>query len=222
MAVFALQNAGSLLRDGSVALAGQHVQHRLGADNLRGGGDQRDEAEVLAHAGDFRQHLIQTVGGVLLLQLALEVGEHPARYLGHEDTAVGALQLAFEGVVFPAHLAEVRRDALQPEDIQPGVIFCARQRRRQRLGGRVAVGGAHGRDGGIDAVDARLDGLQQGHLRHPGGGMSMQVQPDVIAFFDFADQRKGGHRGENAGHVFNRNGIDAGFQQLFGQVQPGL
>ena len=222
MAVFAFQNPGGLLRDGFIALAGQHVQHRLGADNLRGRGDQRDKAEVLAHAGDFRQHLIQTVGGVLLLQLALEVGEHPARHLGHEDTAVGALQLAFEGVVFPAHLAEVRRDAFELQDIQPGVVLSTRQGGDQRLGGRVAVGGAHGRDGGINAVNARLDGLQQGHLRHPGGGMSMQVQAHVIAFFDFADQRKGGPRGENARHVFNRDGVDAGLQQLFSQVKPGL
>ncbi|SAP89707.1 Uncharacterised protein [Klebsiella oxytoca] len=162
------------------------------------------------------------MGGVLLLQLALEVGEHPARHLGHEDTAVGALQLAFEGVVFPAHLAEVRRDALKLQDIQPGVVLSTRQGGDQRLGGRVAVGGAHGRDGGINAVDARLDGLQQGHLRHPGGGMSMQVQLHVVAFFDFTHQLKGGPRGENAGHVFNRDGVDAGFQQLFGQVQPGL
>ena len=222
MAVLALQNAGGLLRNGFVALPGEDVKHRLGADNLRGGGDQRDKAEVFAHAGDFRQHLIQTVGGVLLLQLAFEVGEHAARHLGHEDTAVGALQLAFEGVVFSAHFAEVRGDALQLQDIQPGVMFRSGQRRHQRLGGRVAVGGTHGRDGGIDAVDAGLDGLQQGHLRHPGGGVTVQVQLHVITFFDFTHQLKGGHGGENARHVFNRNGIDAGFQQLFGQVEPGL
>ena len=222
MAVLTLQYPGGLLRDGSVAFAGQHVKHRLGADNLRGRSDQRDKAEVLAHPGDFRQHLIQTVGGVLLLQLPLKVGEHPARHLGHEDTAVGALQLAFKGVIFPAHLAEVRRNALKLQDIQPGVVLSTRQGGDQRLGGRVAVGGAHGRDGGIDAVDAGLDGLQQGHLRHPGGGMSMQVQPDVIALFDFAHQLEGRHRGENAGHVLNRDGIDAGLQQLFGQVEPGL
>ena len=162
------------------------------------------------------------MGGVLLLQLAFEVGEHAARHLGHEDTAVGALQLAFKGVIFPAHLAEVRRNALKLQDIQPGVVLSTRQGGDQRLGGRVAVGGAHGRDGGIDAVDAGLDGLQQGHLRHPGGGVTVQVQLHVITFFDFTHQLKGGHRGENARHVFNRNGIDAGFQQLFGQVEPGL
>ena len=52
--------------------------------------------------------------------------------------------------------------------------------------------------------------------------MSMQVQPDVIALLDFADQLKGGGRGEDTGHVLDGDGVDAGFQQLFGQVQPGL
>ncbi len=79
-AVLAFQDTGGLLRDGFVALAAQHVEHRPGADNLRGRGHQRDEAEVLAHAGDFRQYFIQTVGGALLLQLAFKVGEHPARH----------------------------------------------------------------------------------------------------------------------------------------------
>ncbi|VUS68348.1 hypothetical protein SB6419_00960 [Klebsiella spallanzanii] len=156
------------------------------------------------------------MSGVLLLQLAFEIGEHSARHLGDEDTAVVAFQLAFKGVVFLAHLAEVRRDALQLEDIQPGVVLGPGKRRHQRLGGRMAVGGAHGGNRRVDAVHARLDGLQQGHLRHPGGGVTVQVQAHVVAFFDFAHQLKGGHRGEDAGHIFNRDGIDAGFQQLFG------
>ncbi|VUS91579.1 hypothetical protein SB6408_05731 [Klebsiella spallanzanii] len=80
----------------------------------------------------------------------------------------------------------------------------------------MAVGGAHRGNRRVDAVNARLDSFQQGHLRHPGGGVTVQVQAHVVAFFDFAHQLKGGHRGEDAGHVFNRDGIDAGFQQLFG------
>ena len=216
VAVFTLQNARRFFSDGFVALPGQDVKHRLGADNLRGRGDQRNKAEVLAHAGDFRQHLVEFVGGVLLLQLALEVGEHPARHLGHEDTAVGALQLAFKGVIFPAHLAEVGRDALQLQDIQPGVVLCPGEGGDQRLGGRVAVGGAHGRNRRVHAVDARLDGLQQGHLRHPGGSVAVQVQAHVIALLDFADQFIRRHRGEDTGHVLDGDGVDAGFQQLFG------
>ena len=222
VAVFTFQNAGGLLRDGFVALAGEDVEHRLGADNLRGRGDQRDETEVLAHARDFRQHFIQTVGGALLLQLAFEVGEHPARHLGDEDTAVGAFQLAFEGVVLLTHLAEAGRDALQLVDIQPCVILRAGEGGHQRFGCRMAVGGAHGRNRRIHAVDPGFNGLQQGHLRHAGGGVAVQVQGDVVAFFDFADQLKGGMRRQNAGHVLDGDGVDAGLQQLFGEVEPGL
>ncbi len=52
--------------------------------------------------------------------------------------------------------------------------------------------------------------------------MTVQVQAHLKTFFDFADQLIRRHRRENAGHVLNRDGINAGFQQLFGQVQPGL
>ncbi|CFW76872.1 Uncharacterised protein [Salmonella enterica subsp. enterica serovar Bovismorbificans] len=214
MAVLAFQNAGGFFGDGFVAFPGQDVEHRLGADNLRGGGHQRDKAEVLAHAGDFRQHLVEFVRRVLLLQLAFEVGQHPARYLRHEDTAVVAFQLAFKGVILFAHLAEVRGDALQLQDIQPGVMLSTCQRRHQRFGGRVAVGGAHGGNRRVHAVDARLDGLQQRHLRHPGGGVTVQVQAHLKTFFDFADQLIRRHRCENAGHILDGDGIDAGFQQL--------
>ncbi|GAS62127.1 hypothetical protein NGUA38_00681 [Salmonella enterica] len=210
MAVFAFQNAGGLFGNGLVAFARQHVEHRLSADNLRGRGDQRDKTEVLAHAGDFRQHLVEFVRRVLLLQLAFEVGQHPARHLGHQNAAVVAFQLAFKGVIFLAHLTEVGRDALQLQDIQPGVVLRSGESGDQRLGGRVAVGGAHGGNRRVDAVDARLDGLQQGHLRHPGGGMTVQVQAHVVTFFDFAHQLIRRHRRENAGHIFNRNRVNAG------------
>ncbi len=96
------------------------------------------------------------------------------------------------------------------------------QRGDQRFSSRVAVGGAHRRDGGIDTVNTGFNGFQQRHLRHPGGGVAVQVQPYVVAFFDFADQLIGRHRRQDAGHIFDGDGVNAGFQQLFGQVQPGL
>ena len=52
--------------------------------------------------------------------------------------------------------------------------------------------------------------------------MRMQVQAHVKAFFDFTDQLIRRPRREDARHVFNRNGVDAGLQQLFSQVEPGL
>ena len=125
-------------------------------------------------------------------------------------------------MVLLTHLAEVRGDALQLVDIQPGVILRAGESGDQRLGGRVAVGGAHGRNRRIHAVDPGFNGLQQRHLRHPGGGMAVQVQGDVVALLDFADQLKGGPRRQNAGHVLDGDGVNAGLQQLFGEVEPGL
>ncbi len=77
---------------------------------------------------------------------------------------------------FFAHLAEVRGDALQLVDIEAGVVRRAGEGGHQRFGGRVAIGGAHRGDGGIDAVDAGFNGLQQRHLRHAGGGVAVQVQ----------------------------------------------
>ncbi len=52
--------------------------------------------------------------------------------------------------------------------------------------------------------------------------MAVQVQGDVVALLDFTDQLKGGMRGEDAGHVLDGDGVNAGLQQLFGEVEPGL
>ncbi|VAT77699.1 Uncharacterised protein [Klebsiella pneumoniae] len=52
--------------------------------------------------------------------------------------------------------------------------------------------------------------------------MAVQVQGDVIALLDFTDQLKGGMRRQNAGHVLDGDGVNAGLQQLFGEVEPGL
>src|SRR5690606_10172574 len=57
-AVLALEHAGGFLGDGLVALAGQHVDHRLSADDLRSGRHQWNEAQVLAHTGNLLEHLV--------------------------------------------------------------------------------------------------------------------------------------------------------------------
>lgn len=52
-----------------VALAEQHVLRRLHAYHLTHGRDQRGISEVLSHAGNFLQHLIESVESVLLFEL---------------------------------------------------------------------------------------------------------------------------------------------------------
>ena len=60
-AVTALQVQLDLIADGLVTLAGEHVEHRLGSDDLRGGCDQRRVAKVFAHARDFLKHFLDAV-----------------------------------------------------------------------------------------------------------------------------------------------------------------
>src|SRR5690606_4431260 len=69
LTVTALQVQLDLVGDGLVALAGQHVEYRLGADNLRSGGDQRRIAEVGPDPGNFLEHLVDAIERALFLQL---------------------------------------------------------------------------------------------------------------------------------------------------------
>ncbi|VEB61954.1 Uncharacterised protein [Salmonella enterica subsp. enterica] len=101
VAVFAFQNAGGFFGDGfcSVPRSGRWSTAWV-PTICEVGVTSGIKPKVLAHAGDFRQHLVEFVRRVLLLQLAFEVGEHAARHLRHQNTAVVTLQLAFKGVVF--------------------------------------------------------------------------------------------------------------------------
>ena len=82
-------------------------------DDLRGGGHERDEAEVFSDAGHFLEHLVKPFGGVLLAKLVLHVGEHPSRHLSSQDSGVDPTQRALELRVFPADVPEVRGDVLK-------------------------------------------------------------------------------------------------------------
>ena len=80
-AVLAAQVGLHLVGHDVPALAGEHVEHGLRADDLRHRRDQRREADLGAHDGDLLEHLGQAVERVLLLELALEVADHAARHL---------------------------------------------------------------------------------------------------------------------------------------------
>ena len=124
-----------------VALAGQHVEGGLGADDLAGGGYQRRVAEILADRLHFLEHLGQPVLCVLLAQLGHQVREHAAGNLRLDDVGVhavadGALELA----VLAAHLGEVFSDAAELPEVEPGVVRGTLEGHHHRLGGR--LGGA--------------------------------------------------------------------------------
>ena len=61
LAVIAVYKALELLGDHLVALAHDNVEHRLGADDLAGGRDERRVAGILAHARDLGQHVVELV-----------------------------------------------------------------------------------------------------------------------------------------------------------------
>ncbi len=155
VAVFAFQNARRFFGNGFVALAGQDVEHRTGADNLRGRSHQRDKAEVLAHAG-FSASTRSACPPRSAASAGLRGWSASAPGFGPPEYGCRSLSAWPSRHGIFARLAEVRGDALQLQDIQPGVMLSTCQRRHQRLGGRVAVGGAHGGNRRVDAVDARL------------------------------------------------------------------
>src|SRR5690554_5654549 len=120
-AVLTLQDRSRFLGDGFVTLAGQNIQYRLGTNDLGGRGNQRDEAQVFANLGNFFQHLVKLVAGVLLAQLVFHVGQHATRYLDNQDAGIGTTEAAFKlGVLLP-HFTEVRGDFFQQVQVQAGV-----------------------------------------------------------------------------------------------------
>ena len=208
-AVFATQYATGFLAQCLVAFAGEHIEHRLGADDLGGGRDQGNKAQVFAYRRNFLQHFVEAVGGALLFQLAFHVGKHAARHLGHQDARIHAAQAALEFRILLAHFAEVASDTIEFFQIQAGVTVGAFQHGHHGLGGAVAVGHGHGRDGGVHIINAGLGRFQCGGSGQPGGGMALHVHRNGQRLLEAADQLKGHIGTQQAGHVLDGHGVGA-------------
>ncbi len=65
---------------------------------------------------------------------------------------------------------------------------------------------------------ARLDSAQQGHLRHPGGGVTNAGvgAPQNVLISGLAQRAV--HRRQDAGHILDGNRVDAGFQRLLVKI----
>ncbi|CAM5307517.1 hypothetical protein SSTU70S_05481 [Stutzerimonas stutzeri] len=223
LAVAALQVELHLVGDGLVALAGEHVEERLGADDLRGRRDQRRVAEVLAHLRNLGQHFIHAMQRALLLELVGEVGNHPAGHLVDLHAGVDAGEFALELVVLLAHRVEVQADLLQQLEIQAGVVRRVAQRGDHRLGARVAGAPGHRRDRGVDAVGAVLHGLELAHAGDTGGVVRVHHHVQLRQrLLQRLDQRAGGVRREQAGHVLDGDGVDAHRRHLARLLDEGV
>ena len=142
-AVLTTQDPFGLPGRGFIAFATQHIQHRLGSDNLRSRRHQWNKAQILPHPRDLGQHIGKAIKRILLAQLVLHVGEHAARHLGIQNARIDSTQGSLEARIFLAHFAEVVGNLLQQQQIQPGVPVTLLQNSNQRLCRRVAVGHAH-------------------------------------------------------------------------------
>src|SRR3989344_5285646 len=162
-AVATLQVELHLVGDGFITLTGEDVEHRLGADNLRGRRHRGREAEVFTHPRDFREHLVDAVQRALLFQLVGQVGHHPARHLVDLHAGVHGGELALELVVLLAHGVEVQADLLNQRQIQPGVVGAALERGDHRLGTRMAGAPGEAGDGGVDMVSTGFNRLVLAH-----------------------------------------------------------
>jgi hypothetical protein len=92
---------------------GEDVEHRLGADDLRGGRHQRRITQVFAYPRHFGQYVVHAVQRSLLAQLVGKVGDHAAGDLIDLHPGVDTGEFTFEATVFPAHFVEIHADLLQ-------------------------------------------------------------------------------------------------------------
>ncbi len=127
------------LRNGFVALAGQDVST---AGWICEVGSPADEAEVLRDARDFR-HLIQTVGGVCCFSWLSRSAQHRRTWATGYGCRCPSAGLRRRGLV---HLATAGGEAL-PAGYPARCHIACGEGGHQRLGGRVASGGAHRGDG---------------------------------------------------------------------------
>ena len=81
-----------------------------------------------------------------------------------------------------AHLSKVSGNFFKLFDIQASVTLGALKDRYHRLCGRVTIGHGHGRDCGVDIINARFNTFGNGAGRQTRGGMGMELNGNSTAF----------------------------------------
>ena len=207
LAVAALQVELHFVGDGFVALAGQYVEERLGADDLRGRGNQRREAQVFTNTRDFGQHFAHAIQGALLFELVGKVGDHPARHLIDLNASVDRGEFAFKLVVLLTDGVEVQTDFLQQCQVETGVVFAAFKGGNHRLGTRVAGAPCEAGDRGVDVAGTVFDGLELAHGGQTGGVVGVDKDRQANFSLQCLDQFARGVWRQQAGHVLDRHRV---------------
>ena len=162
-----------------------------------------------AHDRDLLEHLRQTVEGALLLELALEVADHAARHLVRVDLHVRERSDAALPATFLPHLLEVLGHLEQLLEVEAAVVGRPRERGDDHLSGRLRVAEGERHGGGVDDVDAGLDGLEVGHRSQPADVVAVQLDRDLELRLQAADELLGVERREQRRHVLDADGVGA-------------
>ena len=222
-AVEALDVVLHLLRDQLVALAGDHVEHRLHADDLAGRRDQRRVAEVGADLRQFLVDLVELVERALLLELGAQVGDHAARDVVEQDLGVDDVGRALAGHALRGELARSTsgpsRIASMFEIALVGGLPEDREHRLDRGLGREA---GHGGDRAVDGAGAGPHRREVRGGGHAAGGVGVDLDGHLDLLDQGGDELLRGDRREDAGHVLDDERVDAHLDLLLGDLDELL
>ncbi len=205
-------------RDDFVALAGQHIERRLGADDLARGGDERRIAHVFSDARDFIEDFLHPIQGVLFRQLCGQVREHTAGNLRRENFGIDPGEIAFELAILSANGPEMFGDRQEGGQVQPRVVGRILERGDQRFRRRMRCSAGQRRHGGVEHVEPAEDRHQGGHRGHARGVVGMQMDRHLHGALETSDEVIGIDRRQEAGHVFDAERVGAEIFQLLGHV----
>ena len=124
-------------------------------------------------------------------RLLAQVGQLAAGDLVVVDPAGRRRQAGLERRVDPADRLPVGLQVDDGPQVEPGVALGVRERRHQRRHRRLARGAGHRGAGGVDRVDAGVDGGEQGGQLAAGGVVGVQVHRQVEPLAQRGDQRRG-------------------------------
>ena len=83
----------------------------------------------------------------------------------------------------------------------------------------MAGGFRKGRQSRIHNVRTGFHSFQQGHGSHAAGAVGVDVHRNADFFFQSIHQRSAGIRCQEAGHIFDADGVSPHFHQFLGQLQ---
>jgi hypothetical protein len=222
LAVLAQDDVLGVLGD-DLPAAHLHVHHGLGADDLRGGSDQRDPAQALAHVGHFVHDLRDLVAHALFLELVQEVGHHAAGHLVAQDAHIGALVVrAGVGGQFLVDAFEVLGELEQELLAVLGFATRALEHFLHQQGVRLARAVGERSDGAIEDVHAGGDGRVVGRVGQARRVVAVQGQRNLDLGLDGLHEVIGNGSDQKAGHVLDADRICTHLFQLHGHLHEGF